>query len=94
MSILVTGIGDSGDNWKVECSGDFWIRDYPVKLRHVDTDAYLSVSGRTFGRPINGQMEVVGVPNSYSAADWKVAEGFYIHPNAITNQEKPVHTEL
>lgn len=86
------GVGDTGDHWQVECSGDVWKRDFPVKFHHLDTDVYLSVSGRTFGRPINGQMEVIGVGNSYSATEWKTAEGLFIHPNA--GKDKPVHTEL
>lgn len=44
------GVGDSGDHWKVICSDDSWLRSDAVKLLHIDTDVYLSVSGRTFGR--------------------------------------------
>lgn len=44
------GVGDSGDHWKVVCSEDAWYRSNAVKFLHVDTDVYLSVSGRTFGR--------------------------------------------
>lgn len=44
------GVGDSGDHWKVICSDDFWLRSNTVKFFHIDTDVYLSVSGRTFGR--------------------------------------------
>ncbi|CAH2099633.1 unnamed protein product [Euphydryas editha] len=33
------GEGDSGDNWTVVCNNDFWRRDTPVKLKHVDTSA-------------------------------------------------------
>uniref|UniRef100_A0A8D8IKA6 Stromal cell-derived factor 2 n=1 Tax=Culex pipiens TaxID=7175 RepID=A0A8D8IKA6_CULPI len=87
------GIGDSGDHWLVVCSGDSWLRDTPVKLRHVDTDAYLSISGRTFGRPINGQFEVVGISNPYSGTDWTAAEGLFIHP-ADGESGEPRHTEL
>ena len=47
--------------WKVICSGDAWPRDDTVSFKHVDTGVFLGVSGRTFGRPINGQMEVIGV---------------------------------
>lgn len=86
------GTGDSGDHWLVVCSGDSWQRNSPVKLRHVDTDAYLSVSGRTFGRPINGQMEVVGVTNPYSGTDWTAAEGLFIHP--FEKETTHRHTEL
>lgn len=31
------GEGDSGDNWTVVCNNDYWRRDTPVKLKHVDT---------------------------------------------------------
>lgn len=87
------GVGDSGDNWEVVCSGDGWLRDYPVKIRHVDTNAFLSVSGRTFGRPINGQMEVIGSGNPQHACDWTVAEGIFIHPRDLKDHSN-VHTEL
>ena len=55
------GEGDTGDVWKIICSGDAWPRDDTVSFKHVDTGVFLGVSGRTFGRPINGQMEVIGV---------------------------------
>lgn len=48
--VSLTGVGDSGDHWKVVCSDDVWLRSNAVKFQHVDTDVYLSVSGRTFGR--------------------------------------------
>lgn len=87
------GIGDSGDTWEVICSGEAWQRDYPVKLRHIDTAAYLSVSGRTFGRPINGQMEVIGSSDPQHAADWQAAEGLFIHPRDL-KEHAAAHTEL
>uniref|UniRef100_A0A023EJX9 Putative mannosyltransferase n=1 Tax=Aedes albopictus TaxID=7160 RepID=A0A023EJX9_AEDAL len=86
------GVGDSGDHWTVVCTGESWQRNSPVKLRHVDTDMYLSVSGRTFGRPINGQMEVVGVSSPYSGTDWTAAEGLFIHQTE--KDDGPKHTEL
>ena len=43
------------------CSGDFWQRDDAVQFKHVDTGVFLGASGHTFGRPINGQMEIVGL---------------------------------
>lgn len=87
------GVGDTGDHWKVECSNEIWTRDSSVKLRHKDTGAYLSVSGRTFGRPINGQMEVIGSNDPYHATEWKAAEGLFVHPRDLADT-KPVHTEL
>lgn len=87
------GEGDSGDHWEVVCSGEAWVRDSPVKFRHIDTDTFLAVSGRTFGRPINGQMEVVGLSNPYAGTDWKSAEGLFVHASE-KKEESHAHTEL
>ena len=38
------------------CEGDYWNRDEKVMFQHQDTGVYLSASGHTFGRPINGQV--------------------------------------
>ncbi|XP_023947941.1 stromal cell-derived factor 2 [Bicyclus anynana] len=91
------GEGDSGDNWTVVCNNDFWRRDTPVKLRHVDTAAYLAGSGRTFGRPISGQGEIVGVSSQYGAyTDWQSQEGLFVHPSDLLphQQAQIIHTEL
>jgi len=89
------GEGDTGDHWTVICSGDSWQRDSAVMLKHVDTDQYLAASGRTFGRPINGQMEIVGVRSTSGAVHWKTAEGVFLH---MSDNIKPhfeyAHTEL
>ncbi|GAB0092979.1 stromal cell-derived factor 2 [Sergentomyia squamirostris] len=87
------GEGDTGDHWEVICSGEHWLRDASVKLKHVDTDMYLAVSGRTFGRPINGQMEVMAIHHPRAEGDWKAAEGIYIHANEVKDHSH-VHTEL
>lgn len=34
------GEGDTGDNWTVVCSGDFWERGTNFRLKHVDTEMY------------------------------------------------------
>lgn len=39
---------------------------------------WLTVTGRSYGRPINGQLEIVGAGYSDSSCYWKVAEGVYI----------------
>lgn len=124
------GEGDSGDNWTVVCNNDYWRRDSAVKLRHVDTAAwvsfliqkksskvrafycglceyfnwiifflffrYLAGSGRTFGRPISGQGEVVGVTGQYGAyTDWQAQEGLFIHPSDnLPHMQHAIHTEL
>lgn len=56
---------------------------------------YLAGSGRTFGRPINGQGEVVGVNSLYSAyTNWQAAEGLFIHPDDLGANNAILHTEL
>ncbi|XP_026764667.1 stromal cell-derived factor 2 [Galleria mellonella] len=90
------GEGDSGDNWTVVCNNDFWRRDTPVKLKHVDTASFLAGSGRTFGRPISGQGEIVGVTSQYGAyTDWQAKEGLFVHPSdPLPHQQHAIHTEL
>ncbi|XP_013105686.1 stromal cell-derived factor 2 [Stomoxys calcitrans] len=86
------GVGDSGDHWELICSNDSWMRDAQVRFRHVDTGAYLSISGRTFGRPISGQMEVVGMNNPQHGTRWTTAEGLFIVPKE--KETEYIHTEL
>uniref|UniRef100_A0AC34RCH1 MIR domain-containing protein n=2 Tax=Panagrolaimus sp. JU765 TaxID=591449 RepID=A0AC34RCH1_9BILA len=72
------GEGDGGDNWKVICNEDVWTEDDEVKFKHIDTGRYLSTSGQQFGRPISGQLEIVGVSSPGYGAIWKTAEGVYM----------------
>ncbi|EFX72647.1 hypothetical protein DAPPUDRAFT_227363 [Daphnia pulex] len=90
------GVGDTGDYWKVVCDGDFWERDDSVVFRHVDTDVYLASSGHAYGRPINGQLEIVGLTRLDSSCQWKTAEGLYIHTSSFNPKQnsKPEHNEL
>jgi len=55
---------------------------------------YLAVTGRTYGNPISGQIEVVGEysPNS-PHTQWTTMEGLFIHPNDFKAQHHH-HTEL
>ena len=68
------GEGDTGDVWTVVCDGDFWRRDDSVMFKHVDTGVFLGASGHTYGRPIHGQMEIVGLsmPDSTTKYDFSV----------------------
>lgn len=50
------------------------------------------MSGSTFGRPINGQMEVIGTGNSNQATEWKAVEGLFVHPKE--SREHTRHDEL
>lgn len=88
------GEGDTGDNWLLTCNNDFWERDDSIMLKHVDTETYLTVSGRAYGSPISGQIEVVAdySPNS-PHTQWTTMEGLFIHPNDFTAQHHH-HTEL
>ncbi|PZC87252.1 hypothetical protein B5X24_HaOG201488 [Helicoverpa armigera] len=89
------GEGDTGDHWTVVCNNDFWRRDTPVKFRHVDTGSFLAGSGRTFGRPISGQGEIVGVTSQYGAyTDWQAKEGLFIHPGELLPHQHAIHSEL
>lgn len=88
------GEGDTGDHWEVVCTSESWKRDDPVILKHVDTDMYLSASGRTFGRPINGQVEIAGVRSMSGAVHWQAAEGLFLHAPDIEPILHNVHTEL
>lgn len=75
------------------CYGEDWIRDLKVQFRHMDTRKFLGVSGRSFGRPISGQMEVVGLNSGTTGSEWQSAEGIFIHPNEMLKREFE-HTEL
>lgn len=90
------GVGDTGDVWEVVCDDSTWGRDDTVQFRHVDTDAYLGASGNTYGRPIHGQMEIVGLSRSDSTCYWKTQEGIFVHPtDKNSNSHKhPEHNEL
>lgn len=74
------GKGDTGDNWVVVCNGDNWQRDETVRFRHKDTDAFLHITGDTFGRPIHGQKEVCGYANPHPSNYWRTVEGVYMMP--------------
>ncbi|CAD6991284.1 unnamed protein product [Ceratitis capitata] len=88
------GAGDTGDHWELVCSNDEWVRDAHVRLRHLDTGSYLGMSGRSFGRPISGQMEVVGFSSPQHGTRWTTAEGLYIVPKDKGSHEEYAHIEL
>lgn len=88
------GVGDSGDIWVVMCEGEFWSRDDQVMFKHKDTGAYLAASGHTFGRPINGQMEIVGTSMPDGSTNWKVQEGIYVHHSDFNPKKAYIRDEL
>jgi len=89
-----SGRGDTGDVWRVMCEGDFWTRGDNVMLKHSDTGVFLSASGHTFGRPINGQMEIVGTSRADGSTHWKTQEGVYVHQTDFDPKRSAGHDEL
>uniref|UniRef100_G3MNH9 MIR domain-containing protein n=1 Tax=Amblyomma maculatum TaxID=34609 RepID=G3MNH9_AMBMU len=85
------GEGDTGDNWTVICSSDFWERGASVRFKHIDTDAWLCSSGQTYGRPIGGQVEICGLTYPDSSCHWKTAEGIYIKPTSDVTANRLLH---
>lgn len=84
--------GDSLDNWTIQCSTGSWTRNNYVSIQHVETKKYLAPSGREFGRPINGQMEIVG---SKGVSKWKAMEGVYVKPTMQEeSDDSPIRDEL
>jgi len=88
------GEGDTGDYWIVVCTSDYWMRDTKVTFKHKDTDMYLSISGKTYGRPIHGQMEVCAIHSPDSSTQWQVTEGLFIKPSDFDPTSGYRHTEL
>ncbi|XP_076361842.1 stromal cell-derived factor 2-like [Tachypleus tridentatus] len=88
------GKGDTGDYWKVVCSSDYWERGGNIRLKHVDTDSWLSVSGHSYGRPIHGHFEVCAVQHLDSSSYWRTVEGVYIKPEDSSPKLIHQHKEL
>lgn len=84
---------DTGDHWKLYCPGKIWLKTEAIRLKHVDTDQWLSLSGNAYGRPIYGQMEVICSPSSDKFSFWKTAEGIFVQPTGKT-ESSSVHDEL
>jgi dolichyl-phosphate-mannose--protein O-mannosyl transferase len=80
------GLGDTGDDWKVECKGSYWKRGLPVRLRHTDTGRYLGTSKQTefnvntCGRncPIMNHLEAFGRAATDGNTLLKADHGIYL----------------
>ncbi|XP_018012580.1 stromal cell-derived factor 2 [Hyalella azteca] len=88
------GEGDTGDVWSIICSGEAWRRGDQIMLRHVDTDVYLGVTGQQYGRPINGQSEVVGLTRSGPQTNWQSMEGVFVQRSELPVPSSHPHAEL
>eukprot|EP00055_Hartaetosiga_balthica_P007642 m.26617 g.26617 ORF g.26617 m.26617 type:complete len:230 (+) comp5870_c1_seq1:749-1438(+) len=72
---------DSGDNWKLECSGTYWKKGSDVMFKHVDTGFYLHSTGKhQYNRPIEGQREACAIKKSSSLNKWQTADGYFVKP--------------
>jgi len=72
---------DTGDNWVVVCAAGKAVleRETPFRLKHKDTNTYLSTSkDHPFGHPIQGQLEVACVKTASPETLWLAVEGVYI----------------
>ncbi|XP_016363109.1 stromal cell-derived factor 2-like protein 1 [Sinocyclocheilus anshuiensis] len=76
------GEGDDLDVWAVQCGETYWERDDAVRIKHVATEVFLSVTGEQYGQPIRGQREVHGMPSPNQHNYWKVMEGVFIQPGS------------
>lgn len=89
------GVGNSGDFWVVVCKTGLWERGAEVRLKHADTEAWLSVSGMSYGSQLSEQLEVCG---DFTAHDgsclWKTAEGIFVKPSDGRLHGANRHTEL
>lgn len=60
-----------------------------VRLKHVDTGAYLMSHERKYSNPIHGQQEVCAKKKKGAQALWSATEGVY-----FSNLSDPIHDEL
>lgn len=81
----VSGFGgddqsDTGDHWmlEIEGKGKIWMRDQKIRLRHVDTGAFLHSHDKKYQRIAGGQQEVCGVSKRTADNIWIAAEGVYL----------------
>lgn len=85
---------DTGDHWTVYCKSRYWQKGEAVRLKHVDTQMWLTITSNTYGRPIFGQLEVVCSSTSDSNSFWKSAEGAFVQPSSNSETQTSSHDEL
>ena len=68
--------GDSGDNWRVLCSDEYWTHGSTVKIQHVDTGYYLSVNTTNqYPKELGMEYELFAEANDDN--EWSVAGGVF-----------------
>jgi len=71
-------VDDPNDVWTVLCQTSEWRRDDFVQLNHRETQTMLAISGKSFNRPIRGQLEVVTMKTPGNSGLWKAVEGVFV----------------
>lgn len=77
------GAGDHLDDWIVVCSETYWERTKNVQFRHKETRGLLACSSKVYGRPIQGQQEVLATGNGEKSSNtfWKTMEAIILRPS-------------
>lgn len=78
--------GDGGDDWRVLCSTDYWMRKENVQFEHVETGKFLGASStvkfthQNCGRncPIMNHLEVFGRSTKDQYSRWMVDMGIHL----------------
>ena len=73
------GASDHLDEWTLDLdrATPVWKADAPVRFKHVETGVWLTSSGRAYGHPIAGHVEVVGLADK-KGVEWTAGEGVYV----------------
>lgn len=69
---------DDGNFWEVQ--GDF-MRNEPVRLKHVTTEKFLSMQPQRYGNPIPNQHEVACTSTPGPNTVWLTTNGIYFEEN-------------
>ena len=80
------GKGDNGDNWIVECGSTNWQRGKSVRLKHIDTQAYLGGTTQAsfnqnncgHGCPIMHHLEAFGRKSKDDLSVLQADHGVYL----------------
>ncbi|KAF5836128.1 MIR motif-containing protein [Dunaliella salina] len=75
------GGGDGGDVWAIDWDSKHkqWEQDTKIRLKHLDTGAYLYSHTAKYGSPIAGQQEACASKDRRDRNnEWQAAEGVYI----------------
>ena len=58
-----------------------------VRLKHVDTGAWLAAHDQKYQRPIPGHLEVFAAKSPAATTTWRATEGVYFPPRSDDDKE-------